>query len=150
MNYNSCITNLSFNFIYVSSTSDIWCIDFLNLNWLSLFWFDQAFHFDRDDVALKGFAKFFDESSKEEREHAERLMKFQNQRGGRIVLEDIKKPVKQDWASGLEAMEAALELEKTVNQSLLDLHAVATKNSDPQVSFVLWNLWIACEFLLFL
>ena len=100
----------------------------------------QAFHFDRDDVALNGFAKFFNESSKEEREHAERLMKFQNQRGGRIVLEDIKKPVKQDWASGLEAMEAALELEKTVNQSLLDLHAVATKNSDPQVSFVLWNL----------
>lgn len=59
-------------------------------------------------------------------------MKFQNQRGGRILLHDIPKPVKQDWNSGLEAMEAALELEKTVNQSLLDLHAVATSNNDAQ------------------
>ncbi len=50
----------------------------------------QAFYFDRDDVALRGFYKFFKESSDEEREHAEKLMKFQNQRGGRIVLQDIK------------------------------------------------------------
>jgi len=92
----------------------------------------MAFHFDRDDVALEGFRKFFDESSKEEREHAEKFMKFQNERGGRIVLSDVKKPSKQDWSSGLEAMEAALELEKTVNQSLLDLHAVGSKNNDPQ------------------
>lgn len=50
----------------------------------------QAFYFDRDDVALPGFSKFFSENSKEEREHAEKLMKFQNKRGGRIVLQDIK------------------------------------------------------------
>ena len=50
----------------------------------------QYFYFDRDDIALPGFAKFFNDSSKEEREHAELLMKFQNQRGGRIVLQDIK------------------------------------------------------------
>ncbi|XP_073221812.1 ferritin-1, chloroplastic isoform X3 [Cicer arietinum] len=34
-------------------------------------------YFDRDNVALKGLAKFFKESSKEEREHAEKLMKYQ-------------------------------------------------------------------------
>jgi ferritin heavy chain len=62
-------------------------------------------------------------------------MKFQNKRGGRIILQDVAKPSKQEWSSGLEAMEAALELEKTVNQSLLDLHALATKHSDPQVDF---------------
>mgnify|MGYP000061776037 CR=1 FL=1 len=59
-------------------------------------------------------------------------MKFQNERGGRIVLHDVPKPIKQDWSSGLEAMEAALELEKTVNQSLLDLHAIAERHSDAQ------------------
>lgn len=59
-------------------------------------------------------------------------MKFMNERGGRIVLHDIPKPIKQDWSSGLEAMEAALELEKTVNQSLLDLHNVASTHGDPQ------------------
>merc|ERR1711893_89570 len=51
----------------------------------------MAFYFDRDDVALKGFHKFFSKSSSEEREHAEKLMKFQNQRGGRIVLQNIHK-----------------------------------------------------------
>ena len=93
----------------------------------------MAFHFDRDDVALPGFEKFFSESSKEEREHAEKLMKYQNERGGRIVMQDIPKPIKQDWSSGLEAMEAALELEKTVNQSLLDMHALSDRHNDPHL-----------------
>lgn len=30
-------------------------------------------------------------------------------------------------------MKAALELEKSVNQSLLDLHAIATRHDDAQV-----------------
>lgn len=105
----------------------------INLELYASYVYQQlAFHFNRDDVALPGFEKFFRESSKEERGHAEKLMKFQNERGGRIVLHDIPKPIKQDWSSGLEAMEAALELEKTVNQSLLDLHALATQHNDPQ------------------
>jgi ferritin heavy chain len=104
----------------------------INLELYACYVYQQlAFHFNRDDVALSGFEKFFKESSDEEREHAEKLMKFQNQRGGRIVLQDIPKPIKQDWSSGLEAMEAALELEKTVNQSLLDLHVIAAKHNDP-------------------
>ena len=49
----------------------------------------QAFYFDRDDVALPGAHKFFKKSSDEEREHAQLFMKFQNQRGGRIVLQNI-------------------------------------------------------------
>jgi len=91
------------------------------------------FYFDRDDIALPGFAKFFNDSAKEEREHAEILMKYQNQRGGRIVLQDIKKPERDEWGSGLEAMQAALALEKSVNQSLLDLHSHADNHKDPQM-----------------
>ncbi|GCC46655.1 hypothetical protein chiPu_0030869, partial [Chiloscyllium punctatum] len=45
---------------------------------------------DRDDVALRHFAEFFTEQSHEEREHAEKLMAFQNKRGGRILLQDVK------------------------------------------------------------
>ncbi|WP_411026707.1 ferritin family protein, partial [Salmonella sp. s54395] len=40
-----------------------------------------AYYFDRDDVALPGAHKYFKKASEEEREHAEKLMKFQNQRG---------------------------------------------------------------------
>ncbi|XLS82608.1 hypothetical protein HN51_048439 [Arachis hypogaea] len=48
-------------------------------------------YFDRDDIALKGFAncRFFKESSEEKREHAEKLMKYQNIRVGRVTLYSI-------------------------------------------------------------
>lgn len=94
----------------------------------------MAYYFDRDDVALKGFSKFFKKSSEEEREHAEKLMKFQNKRGGRIVLQDIKKPDRDEWGSGLDAMQVALGLEKSVNQALLDLHQVAANHADAQMT----------------
>jgi len=93
----------------------------------------MAWYFDRDDVALPGFHKFFKKSSEEEREHAEKLMKFQNQRGGRIKLTDIKAPDQESWGSGLDAMTVALELEKNVNQSLLTLHDTAEKHGDKQM-----------------
>ncbi|XP_061162631.1 soma ferritin-like [Saccostrea echinata] len=94
----------------------------------------MSFYFDRDDVALPGFSKFFKKASDEEREHAERLMKYQNKRGGRIVLQDIKKPDRDEWGTGLDAMQVALQLEKTVNQSLLDLHKVADSHKDAQMT----------------
>jgi len=94
----------------------------------------MGFYFDRDDVALKGFAKYFKDQSKEEREHAEKLMKYQNDRGGRIVLQDVMKPEKDEWQTGEAAMGAALQLEKHVNQALLDLHGVAGKHNDPHMA----------------
>ncbi|XP_056264939.1 ferritin, liver middle subunit-like [Pseudoliparis swirei] len=93
----------------------------------------QAFYFSRDDVALEGFAHFFKENSDEERGHAEKLLAFQNSRGGRIFLQDIKKPDRDEWGSGLEALQCALQLEKNVNQSLLDLHKLASQNGDPHM-----------------
>lgn len=94
----------------------------------------MSFYFDRDDVALEGFSKFFKKMSDEEREHAEKLMKFQNQRGGRVVLQDIKKPDRDEWGTALEAMQVAMGLEKSVNQALLDLHAVADSHKDAQMT----------------
>ncbi|XP_066574705.1 ferritin, middle subunit [Amia ocellicauda] len=93
----------------------------------------MAHYFARDDVALHGFSHFFKENSKEEREHAEKLLSFQNKRGGRVVLQDIKKPERDEWGSGLEAMQSALQLEKKVNQALLDLHKLASEKTDPHM-----------------
>ena len=93
----------------------------------------MAYYFDRDDVALPGFHKFFTKQSDEERGHAQKFMKYQNQRGGRIVLQNVNKPSLDDWGSGIDAMQAALHLEKTVNQSLLDLHKLAATHNDAQV-----------------
>jgi len=93
----------------------------------------MAFYFSRDDVALHGFAKFFKENSDEEREHADKFLSFQNKRGGRIFLQDITKPDRDEWGSGLEAMQLALQLEKNVNQALLDLHKIASEKGDPHL-----------------
>jgi len=90
----------------------------------------MSVYFDRDDVALPGFSKYFKKASAEEAEHVEKFMKFQNSRGGRVLLEDIPKPAKDEWGTPLEAMKAALELEKTVNQSIIDLHELAEKKAD--------------------
>ena len=95
--------------------------------------FPQASFFDRDDVAFPGMHAFFKKASDEEREHAQKLMKFQNQRGGRVVLQPIMKPAQDHWGSPLLAARSALELEKSVNQSLLDLHKVADSHGDAQM-----------------
>ncbi|XP_076994788.1 ferritin, mitochondrial [Tamandua tetradactyla] len=99
----------------------------------SYVYLSMAYYFSRADVAMNNFARYFLRLSREETEHAEKLMLLQNQRGGRIRLQDIKKPDQDDWQSGLHAMECALVLEKNVNQSLLDLHALASDKGDPHL-----------------
>nr|ABB05537.1 ferritin peptide [Penaeus chinensis] len=103
----------------------------------SYVYLSMAHYFERDDVALPGFAKFFKESSDEERDHAQIFMKYQNKRGGRIVLQQIAAPSMQEWGTGLEALQAALDLEKQVNQSLLELHGTASGNNDPHLTKLL-------------
>jgi len=93
----------------------------------------MAYYFHRDDVAFPGFYEYFKKQSDEEREHAQKLMTFQNERGGRIVLQPIMKPAQDTWGSPLDAVQAALELEKSVNASLLGLHKTADGLTDPQM-----------------
>ncbi|XP_019151170.1 PREDICTED: ferritin-2, chloroplastic-like isoform X2 [Ipomoea nil] len=87
-----------------------------------------------DNVALKGLAKFFKESSEEERDHAEKLMEYQNKRGGKVKLQCIVMPLSEfddaEKGDALYAMELALSLEKLTNEKLLNLHAVADRNND--------------------
>ncbi|KAJ1142653.1 hypothetical protein NDU88_008966 [Pleurodeles waltl] len=99
----------------------------------SYVYLSMSYYFDQDDVALSHVAMFFKEQSHEEREHAEKFMKYQNKRSGRVVLQDVKKPDRDEWSNTLEAMQAALQLEKTVNQALLDLHKLATDQVDPHL-----------------
>uniref|UniRef100_A0A8C6AR56 Ferritin n=1 Tax=Monodon monoceros TaxID=40151 RepID=A0A8C6AR56_MONMO len=87
------------------------------LLYTSYVYLSMSYYFDRDDVALKNFAKYFLHQSCEERDHTEELMKLQNHRGGRIFLQDIKKPDRDDWENGLN--------------SLLELHQLATEKNDP-------------------
>ena len=63
--------------------------------------------------------------------HAQMLMQYQRDREGHIVLQDIKKPERGRWGTGLEACgEAALAVAQQFNGSLLVMRRVAGKNGD--------------------
>uniref|UniRef100_A0A671DLL2 Ferritin n=1 Tax=Rhinolophus ferrumequinum TaxID=59479 RepID=A0A671DLL2_RHIFE len=96
----------------------------------SYVYLSMAFYFDRDYVALKHFAQFFLQQSREETENAERLMQLQNQRGGQLRLCNITKLEQDERENGLKARECALNLEKQMNQSLLNLYQLATNKKD--------------------
>merc|ERR1711959_875225 len=49
--------------------------------------------FDRDNVGLPGFAEYFKHESEEERGHAEKLLEYQNKRGGKVVLGALLSPI---------------------------------------------------------
>ena len=59
-------------------------------------------------------------------------MKYQNMRGGRIVLRDVAAPPTLELHENqhISALEKALALERQVNESLLNLHAIAGKHND--------------------
>ncbi|KAG1668324.1 hypothetical protein FOA52_011221 [Chlamydomonas sp. UWO 241] len=98
-------------------------------------------YFDRDNVALPGMAKFFKDGSLEERGHAEKLMVYQNLRGGRVSFKSILMPEMEfnhaEKGDALYAMELALSLEKLNFAKLRELHAVASKHDDvPMAHFI--------------
>ncbi|KAF4020019.1 hypothetical protein G4228_011803 [Cervus hanglu yarkandensis] len=98
-----------------------------------------GFYFDRDDVALEGVGHFCRELAKEKRDGAERLLKLQNQRGGRALFLDVQQPSQDEWGETQDAMEATLLLEKNLNQALLDLHGLASARGDPHICDLLEN-----------
>ncbi|XP_042117230.2 ferritin light chain 1-like [Peromyscus maniculatus bairdii] len=79
-----------------------------------------GYYFDPDDVALED----------EKCVGAEWLLKMQNELGGCALFQDVQKPSQDEWGKSQEAMEAALALEKNLNQALLDLHALASARTD--------------------
>lgn len=90
-------------------------------------------YFDRDDVALPKFSAFFLERSGKEREQAEKLLEYQNMRGGRILLQTIAKPSREDWRGGLDAMSFSLDYQKSLNTCVLDVHRRAGTRTDPHL-----------------
>ena len=91
-------------------------------------------YFDRDDIALKNLSDYFYKASEEEKEHAKKLIDYQNMRGGIVVIDSIPSPTTEFKTKNkvLESFEFALVIEKTVNLNLLELHNTADTNNDPQ------------------
>ncbi|CAL8263901.1 unnamed protein product [Arctogadus glacialis] len=90
-------------------------------------------YFDRDDVALPKFSQYFMERATKEQEQAEQLLQYQNMRGGRVVLQSISKPIREEWKGGLDALTFSLDYQKTLNSRVLDLHRRADGHKDPHL-----------------
>merc|ERR1712017_66461 len=94
--------------------------------------------FDRDNVGLPGFAEYFKHESEEERDHSEKLIEYQNKRGGRVVLGALMSPITEfdheQNGEALYSMELALSLEKLNYEKLVDVHKVADEAGDPSLT----------------
>lgn len=92
-------------------------------------------YFGRADVGIDKLHQFFKKQSLEEREHADKLMDYQNMRGGVVVLDKIDKVhINNDTSSNyvVDLFKLALKLERDINENLLNLHKTAEDSNDPQ------------------
>lgn len=95
----------------------------------------------QDGIALHGFAKYYQEMAGEERGHAQKLIKYINTRGGRCILQAIPAPV-SDWQTPLNIAQAALAMERDVNERLLKLYSMASKYDDPSLEHFLEEYYL--------
>jgi len=107
--------------------------------WASLQYHVMASYFDKDNVALDNISKYYSKSSLEEREHADKFIKYQNKRGGNVIINDIIIDnnfinTNSNKSDILQSFEKALEMEQKVYKSLLDLHKISEEANDPQFS----------------
>ena len=91
-------------------------------------------YFYRDDIALDKLGDYFNKASLEEREHADKFIKYQTKRGGIVTFSPLNIPNLQlsKEFGVIESFKIALTLERLVNEQLLTLHQTAEK--DPQFS----------------
>ncbi len=87
---------------------------------------------------LEGMTNWMRIQTDEERFHAMKFIAFINDRGGRVVLEQIDKP-KTDWASPLEAFQEAYAHERLISKKINALVDLAIKESDHATNtFLQW------------
>ena len=95
-----------------------------------------AAHFYQRSLTL--LAKMFQEQAEEEKQHAMKFIKYLQDTKGGLHIPAIPSP-KPTFATGEEAVQAALNWEKEVTRQITDLMALATKEHDYLAqSFLQW------------
>ncbi|PIE51342.1 ferritin [Candidatus Fermentibacteria bacterium] len=82
-----------------------------------------------EDGELSGAASWMRVQAQEELSHADKLMKYVNERGGRVVLEALEKP-RTAWDTPLEACKEVLEHERFISASINNLVQLAREEND--------------------
>ena len=79
--------------------------------------------------SLKGFAHWMRLQTEEENVHANKFIKFMEDRGARVLLTAIEGP-KTDWDSPLQVFEEALAHEQHISKCVNDLSSMAIEEND--------------------
>lgn len=95
--------------------------------WSAYLYLSMSLHFQAEGRV--GVANWFAIQFKEEQAHAQILMNYVNQRGGRVILAPID-AVPSSWASILDAFKATLEHERKVTSLINSLFALAEEEKD--------------------
>lgn len=95
--------------------------------WSAYLYLSMSTYFEAEGKS--GFANWFRIQFKEEQAHAEILMNYVQDRGGRVELRAIE-AVPTSWKSALDAFEATLAHENKVTTLLNNLYAIAEEEKD--------------------
>jgi len=100
----------------------------------SMVYMNMGTHFDNNQIARKGFSKFFSDQSREEKEHAHKLADYINKRGGTVDTLNVNMPNKNSWVSFRQALEESLKLENEINNYIHKIHSIAEQTcKDPHL-----------------
>ena len=80
---------------------------------------------------LEGMTTWMRIQVDEERMHGLKFVDFINDRGGRVILEQIDKP-KTDWSSPLDAFQDALDHERLISKKINELVDLADQGERPR------------------
>merc|ERR1711915_984407 len=80
-----------------------------------------------------GFSKRFRDASKEEKEHAENLIDYQNMRGGRVVFREIENRLAMNGAQHWKPLRQALSLRR-LSTSPSSTCTMADSHGDAQMT----------------
>ena len=85
-----------------------------------------------------GMAAWFKAQTMEEMVHAMKFFDHINERGGKVVLQDLKQ-LKTEWSSPLEAFEDAVEHEEFISGKIHELMELAQEEKDyPSMPMLHW------------
>ncbi len=89
---------------------------------------------------MSGMAKWMYEQFREEQFHAQKLIKYMNSRGAKVLLDVIEKP-RSEWSSILEVFEDTKVHEEAVTESINALTALAMEEQDfATVNYLQWYI----------
>lgn len=89
-----------------------------------------------DSINLEGFAHWMKIQAKEEFGHAMKIYEFMNDRGERVIFQEIEKPP-SEFTSPVEVFEKILQHEKKITQNIENLYSLAKEKNDYSAEIML-------------